>query len=254
MKKFILTAMVIVAIATVTVNAGVLFSEDFSGGTGDIDGTTPDVTTGGATWVAGSVFNADGSVEQGAGSMTLAFTPLNGQVYTLDASVSGVSAPVNDFDWLALGFADGQSSASTTSSRFVNGSTPLGVAWMLFRGYIDSPHPNKTHTDGSNNPVTWTSLTDLTDSVDMRIVLDTTAGTGTWAATWYAKAPVDSSYSEVGATMVLTNQTISSVGMALSGLGVTGTVESFSLTVVPEPATLALLGLGGLVLRRRRNG
>ena len=36
------------------------------------------------------------------------------------------------------------------------------------------------------------------------------------------------------------------------GLGVMGTVTPLTLMVIPEPMTLALLALGGLMLARRR--
>ena len=247
MKKFVLTALAIVAMAAVTVNATVIYSDDFSGGTGDINGTTPDVSTTGAAWVSAPVFNQDGSLDSGPGSMTLALTPDNDFIYTLDASLRGVTG---DASWLALGFADGQSSKTSSSSRFVNADV-LGIAWMLFRGDI-STYSNKTQYGGTlDNAADWTALTDLTTDVDMRVVLDTTGGTGNWAVTWYAKAPADIDYTQVG-TATLPEMTINSVGLASSGENVDGTIESFSLTSVPEPATLALLGLGGLVLGRRR--
>lgn len=256
MKKVLLTAMAIVAMTTVTSNASVIYSEDFSGGTGDIDGTSPDVSATGAAWVAAGVFNQDGSMDPGPGSMTLAFTPENGQIYTLDASFRGVTAPLNDLDWLALGFAQGQSATTDNNSRFTAGSSAkvVGMAWMLFRGDLASGQLHKTHYAGTGNAADWTALTALTTDVDMRVVLDTTGGDGAWTSIWYAKAPVDSDYSQVGGPTVLPAMTIDSVGVASSGVDVSGTVESFSLTAVPEPATLALLGLGGLVLRRRRNG
>ena len=225
--KFILLVFVAMSLVvpTVTVNAEVIYSEDFSGDSSDINGTTPDVSATGAAWVAAPIFNQDGSLNPNPGSMTLAFTPDNGLIYTLDASLRGVTG---DASWLALGFADGQSSKTSSSSRFVNADV-LGIAWMLFRGDI-STYSNKTQYGGTlDNAADWTALTDLTTDVDMRIVLDTTGGTGNWAVTWYAKAPADIDYTQVG-TAVLPEVTINSVGLASSGSGVDGTIESFSLS------------------------
>lgn len=228
--KFILSLVTVLTlvIPAVTVDAQVIFSEDFSGTSADINGTTPDVTTGGAAWVASSNFNQDGSINLGAGSMTLGFTPVNGVIYTLDASLTGVTASSGNKDWFALGFVEGQSSASGTGNRFVSGDT-VGKAWMLMRGDTTAA-VNMTHINGTSSAADWLALSDLTGSVYMRIVLDTIGGSGNWAATWYAKRPTDSVYSEVRATTVLPNQTINSVGMALANSGVNGTIVSFSLT------------------------
>jgi len=122
--------------------AGIIFSDNFSGGTGDINTTTPDVTTGAATWVASEQFNANGSIVDSTnvattkgGSATLAFTPVNGLIYTLDASFTGVTGNAN---WLALGFVFGQSSVITADNRFLTDPSPangtIGKAWMLYRG------------------------------------------------------------------------------------------------------------------------
>ena len=93
------------------------------------------------------------------GSMTLPFTPVDGFIYTLDASFSGVTG---DTDWLAMGFAKGQSATSTTNDRFVGGNV-IGSTWMLFRGATPAPlatNGNKIQRGLANaDPADWLDAT-----------------------------------------------------------------------------------------------
>ena len=217
----------------------VIFADDFSGDTGDVNGLTPDITTGGATWTASPVFNADGSLDRpvgGRGSLTLPFTPVDGRIYTLDASFSGVTG---DTDWLALGFAKGQAETSTLSDRFTSPGIVVGTTWMLFRGdNPDASFVNKIQQGlGTSTPSDWLALADRDGGdIDLRVLLDTTGGTGAWNATWYAKLPADGSYTEVGATTTVPHDPskFTSVGIAASNTsstdGTGGTIESFSLS------------------------
>lgn len=97
--------------------AAVIFQDDFSGGTADLDGAAPDIGPG--TWVASPTFNQDGSLDPDAGSATLAFAPDNGQIYQLDISLTGVSG---DQNWIAIGFGSGQSAVPGLNNRFINGT------------------------------------------------------------------------------------------------------------------------------------
>ena len=226
-----------------------IYSDNFDG-TGNINGLDPDVRPGGEMWTASPVFNADGSVDRptssNQGSMTLPFAPSNGFIYTLDASFSGVTG---DTDWLAFGFANGQSGTSTINDRFV-GITVTGATWMLFRGATPAPlttNSNKIQRGlAAADPVDWldSTLGDLEGgAIDMRIVLDTTGGTGAWTATWYAKLPASGSYTLVGATTTVPHaaSSFTSVGIAASSThpttGTGGTIESFSLTSFAPPTS-----------------
>lgn len=249
MKNLTIALMAVTAVALLAgaANAGVLFSDDFSGSSStNLHGTTPDVTTGGETWVATDNYKADGSFTSAApATMTLAFTPVDGLVYTLDAQIEDLGGS----QWAQFGFGNGQPTNDKWSGR----------AWDLLRVASDTSHPHATVQSGFAGLTDWSSLGQLryADDLDARIVLDTMGGTGNWTATYYAKAGNDGTYTEVGSA-TLTDEAIDSVGVSTYNVPNEGKLNSFSLSLaeVPEPATLGLLLMGGagvLFHRRRRN-
>lgn len=165
----------------------ILFSEDFEGDGSDLNGTTPDNTTNEANWIAAPLFVDDGTTGDAAGSATLAFTPENGLIYTLDASLSDLGLVAGtDSDWFALGFVNGQSTENGSSRRFFTGEV-VGTAWIMHRGEFDLG-TNQTFLGtgqlgggnfglgaggGDNTAETW-ELTPPSEAIDLRVVLDTT--------------------------------------------------------------------------------
>jgi hypothetical protein len=218
-------AVVVLGIVGMTVgsaNAGQIYFDDFSGGAGtDLNGTTPDVTTGGETWVATSEYKADGTYTGiDTGPMTLAFTPVDGREYTLDMSVA---MPVGGV-WTCFGFANGQPL-----------STPNNVAWLrawhLSRpdGQVGAKHNTSLNGYASLTAYPATGGIDVQPSpLDLRVVLDTTGGTGNWTVTMYAKAAASPTYIEVRAATTLAAADITSVGYF--GRQTSGTITSFSLS------------------------
>jgi hypothetical protein len=104
-------------------------------------------------------------------------------------------------------------------------------------------------TDGAD----WSALNTSGGNIDMRVLLDTTAGSGNWTVTWLAKLTTDTSYTTVRPTAnALDESKYTSVGFAFSSADIDGTLESFSLTQIPEPSSALLGGLGMLALLRRR--
>jgi hypothetical protein len=237
-----------ILLACSSLQAATIFSDTFTPGSTDpLNGTTPDTTTGAAAWVSASNFNADGSFLAASGtagaSATLLFTPSSGEVYTLDSRMDVTSTT----GWLAMGFATGQSTATSANARFVNGSTPLGRVWML----MSEGGGGAAWQDGTSVGYTEDNTLSVSGTIDMRIVLDTTATT--WTATWYAKDATASVYTVIkGTENVASQASINSVGFALSGSSVPGTITSFSLSTIPEPSAALLGGLGLLALLRRR--
>ena len=235
------------SIGTTPVHSGVLFRDNFDG-KGALDGSMPDVTTGRAKWVAASSpssFGADGRFEgwgtssdgRRGGSATLAFTPVDGVIYTLDASVRDLETKGA---WIAMGFANGQSSAGSKDSRFLGGRVN-GRAWMLARDGKGS-RSNQAWlgasgtTGGTADGIPWSGplANTLSPDLDLRIVLDTSGGPGHWAATWFAKQASNREFSVIRERALLINESISSVGFGLSSQGISGTIKSFSLRADPS--------------------
>ena len=155
--------------------AAVIYQDDFSGAGGPLDGTTPDVSMTGASWVAAPTFEDDGDNIAGTagGSATLAFVPTDGLIYTAEASIQNI---VGDTDWFALGFANGQSNATSANSRFITGNVE-GIAWAMYRG-AQSSSTNQTFlgdtgvepNSGIVNGAPWLVGGDMAGgSVDLRL-------------------------------------------------------------------------------------
>jgi hypothetical protein len=258
-RSYIFAAAIIAALScwASPLRAATLYSDDFTGGTSDLNGTAPDTRPGSETWIAASNFDANGDVnvtDPTWASATLAFTPSDGKVYTLDGSLRDLAG---NSDWIAMGFANGQSSSSGSTERFINGGV-IGQDWMLVRGPGQGGNNQAftgTATSGTDDGQAWAVTTyQGASDVDLRLELDTTGGSGNWTATWLAKAPGEASYTVVRSEEAAA-ESINSVGFATAGGDVTGNITRFSLsddTTIPEPASLAVLGFGGLVLLRRR--
>ncbi len=254
-KQLLLSAAVCGSLIVGSAEATIVFSDNFDGPFAtDLNGLAPDIAPGAELWVAAPTFDADGTIEDtGGGSATLAFAPADGFVYTLDASfrnfaATGTTATPVENDWVAMGFINGQSSINGNNERFVSGNVN-GIAWMLMRGDITAVSNtafsglSTSGTQSNTGGTPWsdpTLVNTFAVDIDMRVVLDTSGGTGTWNATWYAKLAADSNYAEVRATETLVDEAINSIGFARSNTGFTASITSFTLDA--EATSSFLLG------------
>jgi hypothetical protein len=248
MKMKLTFAVLALALVSAQVSAGVIYTETFDGdGAGSINGKV--TATGGGIWVANPIVTDDGVNDDiNQGSAVLSFTPELNKVYTLSMDIyqTGIAN-------IGLGFTTGAPANAGNPDgldRFV-GSFATGVAWGQFNG------PAFRAWEGLK---AVNRLANITYDVDyfnlshtITVVIDTTGNGSSFTAEFFVDGV---SQNESGGPDI-----IDAVGVAdISHVGFSRidgdpvTVDNFSLSVVPEPCTLALLAAGmvGAGLRKKR--
>ena len=162
--------------------ANVIFADNFNG-SGGLNNVAPDTRPGTQTWVASPPFSANGAISgDTGGSATLAFTPVQGRLYTLDARFTATAAAGSN-EWLALGFAKGQSTIAGGNERFI-GPTVTGKSWMFLRGSATPAVSTNSALLGNNSAVgtastvNWTNWTGGTGGTCRTLSTVSTGDTG----------------------------------------------------------------------------
>lgn len=251
-----------VSLGTSPLHSDLIFREDFNY-PGALHGLRPDQGASTAQWIASTAFGGDGRLDpHSTGTATLAFTPLHGRIYTLDASFKHIQSEPDVDSWVGLGFASGQSISSyiygIRENRFLEGQT-TGRAWMLFRAtgsplehqaFLGSSGKNGGIADASN----WIEWNDGPGGdIDLRVILDTTGGEGKWLADWQAKRPDEKDYRSIRPPHGLLHEEIRSVGLVVGKKGLSGRVTHVSLradAMEPQPARDWLATLPSKLNRR----
>jgi hypothetical protein len=230
---------------TPVASAAVIYQDDFNR-TGNLNGSaSPTIAEQGVTWSSAN-WETDGSAAKptAAGWMAiLPFTPATGNVYTLSASMNPTS-PAGSPSWFILGFTGRGATDSWLAGSAPNQSSASVAARVSNNDYPDF----YTLGPGSSG---ITSLGNYADGVAhlYSITLDTTALN---SANWTVSYSVNGNQ-VIAPTALGYNPVIEYVGFG-SGDATGGTISNFSLTVVPEPSTYALVlgGIATLLLIRRR--
>ena len=263
--------------AAATARANTTIYQDSFNRTGGLNGSAPTIDTGGLGGTAGATWSAmNGSVADagwatsttGGGQLNyssypagttssynatawLPFTPQSGQVYTAQttfvARTTGTAA-----DWLGFFF-------DASPNVWQPGVNP---PWMFVRPSL-SAHSDAgyatagTYVGGPTAGGTSSSGTYTSDTIVTSMILNTTTP-GNWTVQFKwndLTNPGDSvttAVTSLGATPAVQND----IGF-VTVPPATGTITNFSLTAVPEPATLGLFAAAGatlLLLKRRAGG
>ncbi|MDA8378783.1 MAG: PEP-CTERM sorting domain-containing protein [Planctomycetia bacterium] len=267
-------AMAGMALASSTASAAVIYQGNFTGteGMGSLNGTSVTVGPNASNYVSGSLsstwlatssssygwsdsgyFN-DSANNPGRATAQLNFTPLSGDIYTLSATVS-LTNGANTAAYLSIGFLSNANSSNLTAG-WDNGNVTSGdvsaspwvlVTWENDAGtYFTGP--------GTKNAAGFsTGQSGALTNDNFEIVLNTT-GADTSNSPWtYQIYNNNTLVSGSNPIDLPAGTVINEVGMQAASA--TGTVSSFELATVPEPATLGLVAVGGLgllLLKRRK--
>lgn len=263
------------ALQTSDLGATVIVADTFSGGAGSaLNGTNATTFNSGitaaggsATWVANSAYNANGTLTSTSGS-----APNNIQ------STSATLA-LGSYIWDARGTASGQFTLTATFSEVTGGFTAAETRWISLGFFTQRPTTTQAFWNGGGMA---TAVLRQTDANANNYFVGPTTGGGvnpgsiTGAVTFTIEIdlrswnPANSNYGTVTfSNSVTSGSTIRSLPNdngtnPFQYLGFSGNTDSnsvpgpasaitnFSLSQIPEPASLILAPLGLATLLRRR--
>lgn len=233
----------------------VIVEETFGGAGGALDSSTAETfdagigaAGGSSAWVSSDTFFDDGSVVVGTSAISSAYLNLGSYINDTKGSANGVfilTMTIGDVTgsgntWLSMGFS--ALNEPSTTSHFLN---QQGTGSIILRGSgeldmwggpggsvaIDGP-------DGNAGDRTLTVTVDLSDynGVD-------NFGSVTWTDSQIAGVLASHDYAS--------DVDFSSIYISEAN-GTLSTLSGLSLTQVPEPSSVALLGLGSLSMMFRR--
>lgn len=230
MKNRLFVALLVVAAMTTVsaAQASLVYHDNFDGlSTVDLIGTTPDVTTGSATWVSGGQttgWKADGSIAVNAGYC--AFLPLTvtaDNVYTVS-----MTSTVTSGQWFAFGFV---TNAFSQAFYYNDAST-----MALLRG-DDYTADDKAQFFSGRGLTGTVNISIPAGETNLTLVLDTTG------AKWTSQIYVNG-VAKAGPTAMSENFATTYVGFGQ--WDAVGNVSDFKVYVgaVPEPGAMTLLAMG----------
>jgi hypothetical protein len=186
-------------------------------------------------------------------NITLPVTPVMGYTYDLEATISGVN-PALGGHGLEMAFLYNNGNGHITSAQAISNNDPAGL--ILYRdaaqtgpaGYFDIFENTGTGSDNRFAPGPGGSLTDgaVGQTVTVDILLSPLSPTSA-SMSWYLNGVA----AATGVTVTGLTSGITDIEIGDNRIA-GGTITGFSLTAVPEPASMALVSVAALALLKRK--
>jgi len=217
-----------------------ILEELFTGDSGtELNGHFPS-SVGNSIWRAHSNYKLDGSQVAINSGAYYPFVPASGNIYEIEWNPRSLSEYSGGETLFFLGEAipAGRQDVGPGAYGAID-LTTLKAGFVLREG--EGGQINACRLGDENDGLADTSnmsneaLKTQTGNIDLKIVLDTTAGAGLWRATWYAKSILSSTWIEVRAQKRLLDESILMVGWANDNL--TTTVDMDGISILERSTT-----------------
>lgn len=244
-QLFVAALSLTAGLSATSTEAGIIVQDDFSGTGNALNGTSADVFTaiGTGQWVANANFFDNGTFASQAGEFTSAYISLGEYINNTKGNADGkfeLTATIQRTGgrWFSVGF----SSRNTPSANyhFLNYNNNTGTIIQRSSNALD------VFTYGNANGADFTGYS---GARTVTIALDLTDWDG---ISNFGSATYSDSVGGVLTTYEYTSDTDFESLFFTGPASASATFDDLTLTQIPEPGSLALLGLGGLMIARRR--
>lgn len=208
-----------------------ILEDDFSGGASSLHGESPDV--GDSTWSAHSNYKANGTQTAINSGAYYPFVPENNKIYHIEWEPRSLSESdgLETLFFLGEGLNSDPDEIGPDAYGAIDPTT-LKAGFVLRK--IGSSQLNACRLgDDSDGQADTVDFSDATlkaesDDIDLRLILDN------WKATWYAKDPASSSWTEVRSESNLLSNDITMVGWSNNNITTTVTMNEIKITQKTE--------------------
>lgn len=273
MKPIVPLLLPIAVASCPTLHGAIIYSDDFSG-TGNLNGSAPDVRPVAETWLSRTTATAvttNGSTANATSGSTssLPFTAASGNIYRIAADVTYSASTTGASVFGGIGFFDADVAGAGGTDNSYNNFTE-STPWVFIRaGYTGTPAEDIRIGDISVRPNQSVGITNndtnltVTSPITLSLILDTTVSTAWTLRAFYGATELDANGATAGLMLTYNSTQSAALATAITHVGlsnsntssITARWDNFVLETIPEPSS-ALLAAGGLGLalsRRRRS-
>lgn len=239
-----------IGLSAAIADAAVIYHHDFTTGSSSspLNGTAPTVNNSGidVVWDAHANTKLNGASAANT-SNWLPFT-FDSDIYTLEANIRIPGSP-SSTEWFAIGFSANHDGTEFPNTGFNNGNTKAYYWFQLQRNGGWSAHRGVSDRNPFNSGTTAIPSGDVPTNI--KIVFDNRDAENRTIAMYLNGVQLDLDPASDSLTGKVKTVPVG-VGWGKANPGDAAVIDTFTLSVVPEPAATSLLAIGTPALLARR--